>query len=354
MKRRAHFTPWLWLLPILIAITSRADLIVLWPGQIFRYNEHTGQLISKHYRDFRTETVDSITVAPNSDFYALGNSMGWGGVFRLDAITAEFKQEVVSNGFSGIAFPCSIVFNSAGELLVSSGSRGVERYDAASGALQGTLITKDEAGDGPIMKTGPDGNLYLAKSEGAIDRYNGLTGAFIDRFITTTNGGSFDFGLDGNLYMLASNHHVYRFDAVSRQSTDLFDPVAAGMQRPYKLIVGPDGDFYLGDSEPLDIWRFDSKTGASKGIFIKGEISPYHGDWICSMIFSGPRLNICHGEAGPRLRWPNTHGNFELQSCTGLGQPWQPVTQTPTQEGCNLALQLPPSSNQLLFRLIKR
>jgi hypothetical protein len=360
MKRRAQWMLWLSVLLTLTAM-SRADLIVLWPGQIFRYNERTGQLISKHNRDFNTETVDHIALAPNSDFYAFGNSMGWGGVFRLDAVTAEFKQEVISNGYSGIAIPCGITFNPAGELLVSSENRGVQRYDSASGALKGTLIPPDQAGERPFMKTGPDGNLYLLKPQGAIDRYNGVTGEFIDTFVTNTNGGgaAFDISLDGNLYSLAANNHIYRFDANTRQSTDLVNPVAAGMRRPYKLIAGPDGDLYIGDSQlvnsdPLDIWRFDGKTGASKGIFVKGEVPLYGDGWITAMIFSGPRLNICHRDAGPCLRWPNTHGNFELQSCAGLDQPWQAVTQTPTEEGCNLALQLPPSSNQLLFRLIKR
>jgi hypothetical protein len=355
MKRRAQLMLWLWLLPILTAIASRADLIVLWPGQIFRYNERTGELISKHSKDFKTETVDSIAIAPNSDFFALGNSMGWAGVFRLDGIAADFKQEVVTNSNSGIFIPCGITFNPAGDLLVSSQFRGVERYDALSGAFKGTLITTNEAGERPHMKTGPDGNIYLAKPRGAIDRYNGTTGEFIDRFITYTNGGgAFDLDLEGNLYLLASNYHVYRFDAISRQPTDLLDAVAAGMQRPYKFIIGPDGDLYLGDTEPVDIWRFDAKTGASKGLFIKGEIPPYGDGWITAMIFSGPRLNICHRDAGPCLRWPDTHGNFELQSCAGLDQPWQTVTQTPTAEGCNLSLQFPPSNNQLLFRLIKR
>ena len=71
------------------------------------------------------------------------------------------------------------------------------------------------------MKFGPDGHLYVSDyrdnaTGNAVYRYNGSTGAFINKFVASGAGGlkipeDLVFGPDGNLYVASdANHNVLR------------------------------------------------------------------------------------------------------------------------------------------------
>jgi hypothetical protein len=345
---------------------ARADFFVFWPSRVFRYNENTGALISQTPKNFDTETIDAAAIGPDGDLYGLGNSMGFGAVFRFDGTTGAYKSKFINDAGS---IPECMEFGPDGDLYVSEiyspdwsqpGTFQVNRFDGKTGAAKEPLIpTSENVQSGGAMTFGPDGNLYVVQIGGAILRFDGANGQFIDRFaepFTPTNSSVsvIRFGTDENLYALSSLNHVYRIDSQNRTATDFIDASAAGMNSPRKLLVGPEGDIYLADVQPLDVWRFNGRTGASKGIFIKGEVPPYGAGWITAMAFSGPRVSISRGKSGPCVQWPNTFGNFELQSRAGWESPWQPITETPERRGSTLSVELNPSSNNLIFRLVKK
>src|SRR3954465_2109177 len=124
MKRRPRLTEWLSIAPLLLFAVSavHADLFVLWPSDRFRYDEHSGALISRDRKDVNTETIDAITVGPNGDFYAAGNSLGWGAVFQLDGATGAFKSTFVPVT-NGVAVPSRLQFGPDGDLYLSGGER---------------------------------------------------------------------------------------------------------------------------------------------------------------------------------------------------------------------------------------
>src|SRR5882762_4191834 len=100
----------------------------------------------------------------------------------------------------------AVPFGSAkADLLVTDQTKhSVLRFSNA-GVPLGTFIPPGSGGQligTPVF--GPDGNLYFPDQQGGILRYNGSTGAFIDKFVTAGSGGLVGscclvFGPDGNL-----------------------------------------------------------------------------------------------------------------------------------------------------------
>jgi hypothetical protein len=68
------------------------------------------------------------------------------------------------------------------------GAPTVRRYDAITGEAQGEFLAGGPAIFRAIgMSFGPDGHFYLATGHGGgINRYDGLTGQFLDEFIVST------------------------------------------------------------------------------------------------------------------------------------------------------------------------
>src|SRR5581483_5275894 len=80
---------------------------------------------------------------------------------------------------------------------------------------------------------GPDGNLYINRDSlgdpvqvAWVERYNGVTGDFMDVFAsepTLTGAKDVEFGPDGNLYV-ANNagNNIYRFNGTTGAFMDVF------------------------------------------------------------------------------------------------------------------------------------
>ncbi|MCU0758088.1 MAG: PEP-CTERM sorting domain-containing protein [Steroidobacteraceae bacterium] len=173
---------------------------------------------------------------------------------------------------------------SAGLLVANSRSGSIVRFDP----VLGSTTTFIAAGLGGLaapetMAYGPDGHLYVGSgsgANGAILRYDGVTGAFLGRF---DQGGSLRapsaiaFGPDGRLYVASgADDRIVRFDAASGAFVDTFatgNGTDGGLNGPRELRFGPDGALYvattgsvLGSFDlglPSNVLRFDLATGAS-------------------------------------------------------------------------------------------
>src|SRR5262249_27510492 len=84
---------------------------------------------------------------------------------------------------------------------------------------------------------GPDGNLYVAGNGGAVLRYNGTTGAYLNTFVRQGSGGlslisgsysGLAFGPDGNLYVASANtNQVLEYKGNTGAFLQAFVPAAA-------------------------------------------------------------------------------------------------------------------------------
>ena len=129
---------------------------------------------------------------------------------------------------------------------------------------------------------GPDGNFYTVilagPSAGAIDRYNGTTGAFIDHFVPVgrLNGGRDMAFSNGYLYVGEEyNDDVLRFNA----TTGAFDKIfvtagSGGIDGPHGLTFGPDAngdgipELYVSGRNSFNVVRYDGATGQPLGTYV--------------------------------------------------------------------------------------
>lgn len=160
----------------------------------------------------------------------------------------------------------------AQQLLVTNFlSDRVNRFDLASGAFLGSLELGVGLDGALATRVGPDGLLYVA-SEGSnsIQRYNPVTGAFIDNFVTAGSGGlngptGMTWGADGNLYVPSFNtDEVLRYDGATGAFRGIAVSAGQGtLDGPDNgTIFGPDGALYIPSYFNNRILRQDPNTGA--------------------------------------------------------------------------------------------
>ena len=157
----------------------------------------------------------------------------------------------------------------------SASLRIIDRLIDANGVVSGPMRS---------LALGPDGNgdgrqdLYVVNAgNDEVLRYDGLSGAPIDVFVSSGAGGlanpvDLRFGPDGNLYVTSGGtsadpqpNEVLRFDG---QSGAFIDVAAAGLQSAISFDFGDDGNLYVANRDTNTIERFDSTTGQSLGVLI--------------------------------------------------------------------------------------
>ena len=115
---------------------------------------------------------------------------------------------------------------------------------------------------------GSNGNLYATSNSG-LQRFNGLTGAFIDNFIPSAISGVFTFGPDGNLYFSNGTPSVLRYDGHTGALLGTFvSSGSGGLSSPQSLEFGPDGNLYVPDFNTSQVLRYNGSTGAFLGVFV--------------------------------------------------------------------------------------
>jgi len=221
----------------------------------------------------------------------------------------------------------------AGPLLFvgeGGGTQSLKTFDGTSGAFIYQDSISGSLGFPTGIAVGPDGNVYLGDNQaGAIDRFNGSTGAFIDQVVPAGSGADplvapsgLAFGPNGNLYVadygtggagfinvytgmgafvtqlvapntgppfgldypagiaVGSNGDVYVADSAS--GIDLFGPTGnflsvlvplgsgpglSGLSNPSGVTFGPDGNLYVADEGTGDVAVYNSTTGHFLGVF---------------------------------------------------------------------------------------
>jgi DNA-binding beta-propeller fold protein YncE len=142
------------------------------------------------------------------DLYVV--SSGTDNILRYDGTSGAFLGEFVASGSGGLQGPVTMTFGPDGDLYVAdfySSELAVKRFEGPSEVAPGTFVeTFVPAGSGELRAPsglifGPDGNddgqldLYLAEVaangsiKASVKRYDGVTGNFIDTFVTERSGG---------------------------------------------------------------------------------------------------------------------------------------------------------------------
>jgi hypothetical protein len=148
----------------------------------------------------------------------------------------------------------------------------VNRYDGVTGTFIDTFASGGGLDWPGGLAFGWDGNLYVSSRQtDQILRYNGKTGDFIDVFASgggLTDPYGLEFGPDGNLYVAGiTASAIFRYDGCSGAFMDVF-AAGGGLVYPRDLEFGPDGNLYVPGVLSNQVHRYDGATGAFIDAFI--------------------------------------------------------------------------------------
>jgi len=205
-------------------------------GTIRRLNPTTGALLATIATNVAT-FPDDLHFGPDGNIY-IACELGQ-GILRFDRNGAPAPAP----GKSGAVFFAtserltSSTFGPDGALYATDyGANLVFRINPTNGGA--TTFTANHM-DGPLdLRFGADGNLYVAnRNTNNISRFNGVTGQFIDVFVSGSGlnkTDSFDFGPDGNLYVASRNNNtVLLFSGISGTFISTF--ISSGLADPYRV-----------------------------------------------------------------------------------------------------------------------
>jgi hypothetical protein len=135
--------------------------------------------------------------------------------------------------------------------FVSNGSGGLARP-------RGSIFGPDANGDGIS-------DLYVTSADtNAVLRFNGVTGAYIDTFVTPGSGGlkspvDLAYGSDGNLYVTSyGSNQLLRYDGTTG---DFIDVVSSSLSSPEGITLGPDGSLYIANLGTNEVLRYNTTSG---------------------------------------------------------------------------------------------
>lgn len=236
--------------------------------------------------------------------------------------------------------PWGLAFGPDGNLYVANlgtGSDAIMRVQGPFSATAGAVSTFVDSGAFSDIAFGADGNLY-ASGHGNVRRYDIVTGALIDEF---THGHdllevrAIAFGPDGNLYATnydscvmgptgctGSRGEIVRFDGQTGAFLDVFAVSGqGGLDSPWDLAFGPDGALYVANtknSSDGNILRFDRSTARRRSVGSAGTGAPFatHAGLFPLAIAFGPDRNLYvstsdnSGSAGSILRFDDATGAF--------------------------------------------
>ncbi len=235
-------------------------------------------------------------------------------VLRYNGSTGAFESVFVPNSSGGLTFPLGGTFGPDGNFYVSNSNNDtVLRYDGATGAFLNTFASAVE--DAAGLAFGPDKNLYVANAgdPGSVTKLNGTTGALLSEL---TGGGLSDpegivFGPDGNLYVAnVDGNDVLRFNGMTGAFIDAFVSAGSGgLSSPRDLVFGPDGNLYVTSSGSTGgVLRYSGTTGS----FLNAFVAPAGNLLLPRELVFGPDANLYVGNfgLGNVLRYNGASGAF--------------------------------------------
>jgi DNA-binding beta-propeller fold protein YncE len=187
---------------------------------------------------------------------------------------------------------------------------------------------------GCCMAFGADENLWVSAVGGAVmagrvNRFNGVTGEFIDVVIPPATGGlvrplAIALGPDNNMYVgdiETGSESIYRFDGRTGAFIDEFVPPDRLGGSPQLFVFGRDGHLYVAIPSLNAVRRFNGSTGAFIDDFVVGTA----GEPIASGLTFGPDRNLYVGVGNGVNRYDRRTGElidtFVDQGSGGLSGP---------------------------------
>lgn len=197
---------------------------------------------------------------PDNRLYTL--SFNYDNVYRWNPSDGSYAGLFTSGGMNA---PIDMAFGPDGNLYVvgEDVSMGVARYDGTTGAFIDKFADPGAVSSGVAF--GPDGHLYVTTAAGNVLRFDGATGIFIDTFASGLGTWARKpVWRNGELHVAQGS----RILCISSAGVNLGEFVAAGsggLQYPRGFAWTPDGSLLVTSyitGGPNAVLRYDGVTGA--------------------------------------------------------------------------------------------
>ena len=196
-----------------VAFGPDGNLYAAGQGPVRRYDVVDGSSLGAFTHGHDLAEVHAITFGNDGYLYVanydscVSGPAGCTGfkseIVRFDALTGDFVDVYLTSGQSGFTMAWDLAFGPDGALFIAnatlSGAGSILRIDRPCGrvrSVRGAPVNAEFAnypGLTPVaIAFGPDHNLYVSNSTsntGGILRFDGRTGAFIDIFVPSVDGG---------------------------------------------------------------------------------------------------------------------------------------------------------------------
>jgi hypothetical protein len=242
-------------------------------------------------------TLDTNVPKANVDFKLIATPAGGTSVMGVATIVNDDAAISVSNasateGSSQLRSLGQFVYDGSGVLarprlstfapdanhdgvkdlyLVSADTASVDRFDGVTGAYLDTFVTPGSGGlVSPVdLVFGPDGDLYVSDWTGnQVLRYDGATGAFLNVVASgLSSPEGLTFGPDGNLY-IANQGSSEVLRVTSSGVSPFVTAGSGGLSQPRKAEFGPDGNLYVASNGTGQVLRYNGQTGAFLNVFV--------------------------------------------------------------------------------------
>jgi len=181
-----------------LAFGPDGNLYAAGAGPVRRYDVVTHALIDEFTHGYELAQTRGIAFGPDGNLYVSNYTGAKGEVVRFDGATGDFLGVYIPSGRAGLRAPWKIAFDGRGDLLIAnweSGSGNVLRFPSRAllAPHAAEFIVRD--GLNPLyLAIGPDQNVYVSSAgnsgaDGAVLRFDGRTGAFLDVFVPSVAGG---------------------------------------------------------------------------------------------------------------------------------------------------------------------
>ena len=293
----------------------RNDLGSLGPGGVWRYDGANGDFIDAFVPATIGSGINGITFGPDGDLYATVWSDG--SVRRFDGTTGEPLGSFVSPHSGGLDAPAGLQFGPDGNLYVASlFADEVFRYNGYTGAFMGVFTEQGYLDRANQLRFGPDGKLYVSSTAGGqVLRFDGMTGSLIDVFIDDINWPiHIGFGPDGHFYVTDNEPGgaIDRYHGETGEFIDHFIPEGdGGLTYVTGFVWIPDGGPFCGDGvvddgEECDDGNAQSGDGCDANCNVEPDVIPTVSEWglmvMALLLLTG--IKIKFGGRGPAKVYP--------------------------------------------------
>ena len=315
-------------------------------------------------------------------------------ILRYDYATGAFLGNFTTGGpATGML---GMTFGPDGNLYICEfNNPDILKFNGSTGAYIGIFANTTIFPYGVAF--GPDDNLYVGGNSGSTRRFNGVTGAFIDTFITPPVG--VDFGgmtfHDGYLFISYLGGKLYQYNAASGLLiSNLYSGFISNGPRAPR--VGPDGNLYVPEWQTTHVAKFNGNTYAFMGNIVNEggltpialefgpdgkmlvlsdssfsnvrQYNPTNGAYLKTLVDFGttldrttdikmvpepPRLTISRlGAAQVQISWQSIPTNFIPEFSTNLpATTWSPVTNAVTRDDDQHSVAVDRRFRNQFFRL---